>query len=42
MVAAMPSVLRASYGAVQAWAQKLSFDVMGRLREEMKKRGHDL
>ncbi|HVV95111.1 MAG TPA: DUF2059 domain-containing protein [Hyphomicrobiales bacterium] len=42
MVSVMPNVLRASYGAVQAWAQKLSFDVMGRLREEMKKRGHDL
>jgi hypothetical protein len=42
MVAVMPNVLRGSYAAVQGWAQKLSFDVMGRLREEMKKRGHDI
>jgi hypothetical protein len=42
MVAVMPTVLRASYAAVQGWAQKLSFDVMGRLREEMQKRGHNL
>jgi hypothetical protein len=42
MVAVMPNVLRASYTAVQAWAQKLSFDVMGRLREELQKRGHNL
>jgi hypothetical protein len=42
MVAVMPNVLRASYTAVQSWAQKLSFDVMGRLRQELQKRGHNL
>jgi len=35
-------VLRESYQLAQEWAQKFSTDVMTRIREEMKKKGHDL
>jgi len=42
MVEVTPEILRQSYGVVQDWAQKLSFDVMAKLREEMKKKGHDI
>ena len=38
----MPEVLRESYQLAQEWAQKFSTDVMTRIREEMKKKGHDL
>jgi hypothetical protein len=38
----MPDVLRESYKLAQQWAQKFSVDVMARIREEMKKKGHDL
>jgi hypothetical protein len=38
----MPEVLRESYGLAQDWSRKMSVDVMTRVREEMKKKGHEI
>lgn len=35
-------ILRESYQKAQDWAQRLSSDVMTKLRDEMKKKGHDI
>lgn len=37
-----PDVLRESYQHAQQWGQQLSVEVVTRIREEMKKRGHDI
>ena len=37
-----PAVVDASMKFAQDWANKLSDEVIKRMREEMKKRGHDL
>lgn len=42
LVRETPEILRASYSVVQEWARQLSFDVMNQLRDEMKKKGHDI
>lgn len=42
LVSSLPGVLQASYERTQAWSQKMSTDIISRLRQEMKKRGVDL
>jgi hypothetical protein len=42
LVKETPLILRATYSVVQDWARQLSFDVMNKLRAEMKKKGHDI
>lgn len=42
MVENLPGVLQASYEKTNAWSQKMSQDIVTRLRQEMKKRGQDL
>lgn len=42
LVQNLPNVLQASYERTQAWSQKMSTDIISRLRQEMKKRGVDL
>jgi uncharacterized protein len=37
-----PKVLDDSFAQVQQWAQRFSEEVIKRIREEMKKKGHDL
>jgi len=37
-----PEILRETYGIVQEWGQKLSVEIMNRVREELKKRGKDI
>lgn len=37
-----PQILERSYGRLQVWTRELGAQVMDRLREEMKKRGHDI
>jgi hypothetical protein len=37
-----PRILDESYARIQVWANKLSDEAMGRIRSEMKKRGHNL
>lgn len=37
-----PLVLNDLFSALQIWSQKLSVDMMARVREEMKKKGHEL
>ncbi len=37
-----PLVLNDLFVALQSWSQKLSTDMMARVREEMKKKGHEL
>ena len=39
---AMPDILRESYTRTQEWAQKLSVDVMNKLRDAMAKKGHNI
>jgi hypothetical protein len=42
LVQNLPGVLQASYEKTNAWSQKMSQDIVTRLRQEMKKRGQDL
>lgn len=42
LVKNLPNVLQASYERTQLWSQKMSTDIISRLRQEMKKRGVDL
>jgi hypothetical protein len=42
ILAEEPRILDESYGRIQVWANKLSDEAMGRMRSEMKKRGHSL
>ena len=42
LVQNLPSVLQGSYEKTQAWSQKMSTDIIARLRQEMKKRGVDI
>jgi len=39
---ATPEVMRQSYAMAQEWGGHLSTDIMNRVREELKKRGHDI
>lgn len=38
----IPDVLRESYQSAQEWGRELSVEVISRIREEMKKKGHDI
>jgi uncharacterized protein len=42
MLVEEPKILDESLQEANGWADKLSGDIMGRMREEMKKRGHDI
>jgi hypothetical protein len=42
IIAEEPRILDESYARIQVWANKLSDEAMGRMRSEMKKRGHNL
>lgn len=42
MIAEEPKVIDQSLQEAETWADKLSGDIMSRMREEMKKRGHDI
>jgi hypothetical protein len=42
MLAEEPKILDQSMQQANGWADNLSIDIMARLREEMKKRGHDI
>ena len=41
-VGAQPLFLNQLVSGMQAWQQKISINMMSRVREEMKKKGHDL
>jgi uncharacterized protein len=41
-VESQPAILNDLYVALQAWSQQVSVDMMTRVREEMKKKGHEL
>lgn len=42
LVENLPEVLQASYDQTTAWTQKMSQDIVTRLRQEMRKRGHEI
>lgn len=42
LIKTTPDVLRESLGKTQEWGQRLSGEVMNKIREEMKKKGHDI
>jgi uncharacterized protein len=42
MIAEEPKVLDESLQQANGWTDNLSIDIMSRMREEMKKRGHDI
>ncbi|MFD1705080.1 DUF2059 domain-containing protein [Methylopila henanensis] len=42
LVTILPSVLQASYEKTNAWSRQMSQDVVTRMREEMRKKGHDI
>jgi len=42
LVKALPGVLQESYDKTNAWSRQMSQDVVTRLREELKKKGHDM
>lgn len=41
-VGSQPFLMNDMFVAMQAWSQKISVDMMSRVREEMRKKGHDL
>jgi hypothetical protein len=41
-VATLPVVLQESFERMQAWSAKLSEEMIGRIRAEMRKKGHEL
>jgi hypothetical protein len=41
-VASQPFLMNDMFVAMQAWSQKISVDMMARVREEMRKKGHEL
>ena len=42
MLTEQPKVVEASMKFAQAWANKLSDEVIGKMRDELKKKGHAL
>ena len=42
LVKALPGILQESYDKTNAWSRQMSQDVVTRLREELKKKGHDM
>jgi hypothetical protein len=42
MLVEEPKIIDASLQQVNGWADNLSIDIMARMREELKKRGHDI
>jgi hypothetical protein len=42
MIVEEPKIMDESLRQVSGWADNLSIDIMARMREEMKKRGHDI
>ncbi|MFD1331490.1 DUF2059 domain-containing protein [Methylopila musalis] len=42
LVSTLPGVLQESYEKTNAWSRQMSQDVIKRLREEMRKRGHEI
>jgi hypothetical protein len=42
MIAEEPKIMDQSLQQVSGWADNLSIDILARMREEMKKRGHDI
>ncbi|MFJ5486804.1 DUF2059 domain-containing protein [Hansschlegelia beijingensis] len=42
LVKALPGVLQESYDKTNVWSRQMSQDVVTRLREELKKKGHDM
>jgi uncharacterized protein len=42
LVENLPVVLQSSYEKTNAWSQKMSQDIVARLRQEMRKRGHEI
>lgn len=42
MTETIPEVLRESYQSAQEWGRELSVEVINRIREEMKKKGHEI
>jgi hypothetical protein len=42
MLAEEPQILDDSMRQITGWADNLSIDIMARMRDEMKKRGHDI
>ena len=41
-VGSQPILMNDMFVALQAWSQKISVDMMSRVREEMRKKGHEL
>lgn len=41
-VGSQPILMNDMFVAMQAWSQKISVDMMSRVREEMRKKGHEL
>jgi hypothetical protein len=41
-VGSQPFLMNDMFVAMQAWSQKISVDMMSRVREEMRKKGHEL
>lgn len=41
-VGSQPILMNDMFVALQAWSQKISVDMMARVREEMRKKGHEL
>ena len=41
-VGMQPVLMSDMFVAMQAWSQKISVDMMSRVREEMRKKGHEL
>ena len=41
-VATLPIVLQESFERMQAWSAKMSEEMVGRIRAEMRKKGHEL
>lgn len=42
LVKVLPGLLQESYDKTNAWSRQMSQDVITRLRQEMKKKGHDI
>lgn len=42
LVENLPGIMQASYAQTSAWTQKMSQDIVVRLRQEMRKRGHEI
>ena len=42
LVQNLPGIMQASYARTSVWSQKMSQDIVARLRQEMRKRGHEI